>query len=161
MKIAGWASIFDRVDDHGDVVRKGAFVDDLRLFTYRPILVGHDQKHIAGRWDHMEETNFGLWVEGELFAQDAIDMVSDKVIMGLSIGYNGQATAEPEAKGYRELKKVGLKEVSITPVPLNRHAVIMWTDLEGWSPWSKALCKSQVGGSTHKDGFWDDGRMNV
>jgi HK97 family phage prohead protease len=105
---------------------------------------------VVGRWDHLEETSFGLWAEGTILDDHHASLVENHAIWGLSIGYLPQKINQPEGAAQRELLTIGLKEISITPVPVNRHCRIMWTDKWKAGP-SKALLKAQVGGSTHAD----------
>lgn len=148
LKIAGWATVFNTVDDGADMVVPGAFKTELETSRYRSMLLGHDQTQIIGRWDLMEETSFGLWAEGVVFDEHVAYLVVHHALCGLSIGYNARKTCEPRENGIRRLEDINMKEVSITPVPMNREAMIMWTDQWKSGP-TKALLKCQVGGSTH------------
>jgi len=53
--------------------------------------------------------------------------VVTKALLGLSIGY--EADHIQQNNDHRNLKAVGLMEVSLTPVPVNREALITYCGL--------------------------------
>lgn len=124
MKIKGWASVFGVSDSHADITMQGCFQEDLEKFTYiRPMLLTHDAQKIIGRWDLIEEREYGLWCEGTVLDQDAQFWIKENCLSGLSIGYAGRS--ESTEGGVRHLHKVELEEISVTAVPMNRAARII------------------------------------
>jgi len=125
--IQGYASVFDFTDTHGDITRKGCFKKDLKAFPYRSMLFNHDKMRILGTWLSMKEDKIGLFVEGIVTDPQAIQWVVTKALLGLSIGY--EADHIQQNNDHRNLKAVGLMEVSLTPVPVNREALITYCGL--------------------------------
>jgi HK97 family phage prohead protease len=124
MIIKGWASVFGESDSHNDVTVKGCFVADLKKFTYvRPMLLSHDSSKIIGRWDLIQEKDYGLWCEGTVLDEDAQFWIREHCLSGLSIGYAGRQ--EKQEAGLRKLQTVELEEISVTAVPMNRAARIV------------------------------------
>lgn len=124
MKIAGWASWFDEPDNGEDIVRKGAFLRSLEQRPRVGMLFAHDATRPVGRWDLIEEREGGLWVEGEVIDEQAVNFVTTGMMFGLSIGYKGRRTVDRE-DGFRELLDVELIEVSITATPMNHRCLIL------------------------------------
>lgn len=141
--IKGYGSVFGNVDSHGDVIVKGAFKDTLREWEdkgkFPPMLLQHGGGMFGGTamdgvpigvWDHMEENNKGLKVEGHLIAMDTPDVrrvyeaMKAKALDGLSIGYEvksydlGTKPSEPR----RTLKGIDLWELSVVTFPSNDRA---------------------------------------
>lgn len=124
MIIKGWASVFGESDSQSDVTVKGCFIADLKKFTYiRPMLLAHDAEKIIGRWDLIEEREYGLWCEGTVLDENAQFWIKEHCLSGLSIGYAGRQTKHEG--GLRKLQTVELEEISVTSVPMNRAARIM------------------------------------
>ena len=67
-RFQGYASVFGRLDDGGDIVMPGAFGKSLGLRGRHRIkmLFQHDPKEPVGTWDVLREDDFGLWAEGRL-----------------------------------------------------------------------------------------------
>lgn len=124
MIIKGWASVFGESDSHSDVTVKGCFISDLKKFTYtRPMLLSHDSSKIIGRWDLIEEREYGLWCEGTVLDEDAQFWIRESCLSGLSIGYAG--LQHKRENGLRKLQTVELEEISVTSIPMNRAARIV------------------------------------
>lgn len=124
----GYASKFGNVDLHNDIIEKGAFS--------KTIQERMPKKMIKVLWQHMEpigiptkleETDEGLYVEGKLsktrLADEAIELMKDNVVDGMSIGYDIIKDDEDE-KGIRHLKELKLYEVSIVTWGANPEAMI-------------------------------------
>lgn len=124
MIIKGWASVFGESDSHDDVTVKGCFVSDLKKFTFtRPMLLCHESTKIIGRWDLIEEREFGLWCEGTILDEEIQFLVKEQCLSGLSIGYVSRQ--HKRESGLRKLQVIELEEISLTPVPMNRAARIV------------------------------------
>jgi len=136
--IEGYASVFDHIDTHGDVTKKGCFVDELKTYPYRSMLFGHDATRVLGHWLDMFEDDKGLRVLGCVTDKQAIQLVTCKALLGLSIGYS--ATDINQKNDHRNLKGIWLQEVSITPIPCNRHALIL-----GCDAWNEGMDDDRFG----------------
>ena len=70
-RFAGYASVFHKVDEGGDIVLPGAFRKSLGLRGKHRIkmLFQHDPKDPVGTWDTIREDDFGLYVEGRLVGE--------------------------------------------------------------------------------------------
>ncbi len=124
-RIEGLASVFGTADRGGDIVHKGAFSG--ASFPI-PMLAGHDQAEVIGVWQEGVETSEGLRVKGQLTltvqrAREVRDLILDKALQGLSIGY--QATRKAARRGGgRDLHAVDLLEISVVAVPMHPGARI-------------------------------------
>ena len=125
-EIAGYASLFDRPDQSGDVVRKGAYAAALKALAARgqsvKLLWQHDPARPIGVWEELREDARGLWVKGRLLQEtqtgrEAAALVTAGAIDGLSIGYRTRA-AERRAEGGRLLTELELWEVSLVTFPM-------------------------------------------
>jgi len=124
-RFCGYASVFARVDESGDVVMPGAFRSSLKRRGRERIrlLFQHDPKEPVGTWEAIAEDGFGLWVEGRLVGgvprADALRrLIERRAVDGLSIGFRTlRATREP-ATGHRRLWQVDLWEISIVTFPM-------------------------------------------
>jgi uncharacterized protein len=125
----GFASVYNVVDEGGDVVEKGAFTRTIKALQSKsdpsvPILWRHDSPIGKGT---VEDTDRGLIIRGKLTlavnqAKEALALAKDGVVKGLSIGF---ITVRDEVKnGIRYLKEVRLMEVSLTPFPMNPQAQV-------------------------------------
>ena len=124
--IEGYASLFDRVDQGGDVVRPGAYAASLkRLAADRrrvKMLWQHDPGRPIGVWDEVREDDRGLFVKGRILpdvaqGREAAALVAAGAIDGLSIGYR-TVTSERDGKGRRVLSELDLWEVSLVTFPM-------------------------------------------
>ncbi len=122
-RFCGYASVFNQVDDSGDVVMPGAFGTSLakRGVSKIRLLFQHDPKEPVGIWESIAEDGFGLWVAGRLIAgvprADALRaLIERRAVDGLSIGFRTvKATRE---SGQRRLWQIDLWEISIVTFPM-------------------------------------------
>ena len=130
--IAGYASVFDVVDYHADVIMPGAFAESLRQLEdpgVIPILWQHDPEQRIGYATVLYEDALGLYIEAQLLlyherALEVYNAIKMHNIQAMSIGYQVRSCFESEA-GVRYLQAVQLKEVSIVLSPANEHAQIL------------------------------------
>lgn len=130
VRIAGWASIFNLVDNHNDVVARGAYADTLaewKALGRMPRMLLDHQGLPIGRWTELREETKGLWVEGELtpgmrLAEDVAASLRHGAIDGLSIGYRAKRYDIAKGSGTRTLSQLHLGEVSIVGNPANVEA---------------------------------------
>lgn len=125
-RFEGLGSVFDVEDLGGDVVVKGAFSESLK--KRRPVMLWqHDIKQPIGVFTKAEETDKGLYLEGEINldvekGREAYALMKQGAISGLSIGYFVEDYEDK--KGVRYLKKLSLHEVSIVTFPMNEMATV-------------------------------------
>jgi len=135
-KFSGYASVFNNVDQHGDVVVKGAFAETIKKKNGNvPILSGHNVSEEIGMTTHLEEDDYGLYVEGRLYI-DNEDPKNDvsvarqeynkmkyrdslDVPMKMSFGYDVLDYKYRDEDGVRVLTKLDLWEVSPVTFPAN------------------------------------------
>ncbi len=125
-RIEGYASIFGRVDQGGDVVAAGAYGASLRKLGSAgrkvKLLWQHNPAEPIGIWDEVHEDATGLYVKGRLLTEvtrgrEAARLIEAGAIDGLSIGYR-TVKATRDDKGRRVLAEVDLWEVSLVTFPM-------------------------------------------
>ena len=129
LRISGYASVFNRRDLSGDIVRRGAFAASLIKLAGDglPMLLGHDSSVPIGVWDRLYEDGSGLFVSGRLIGGEAradrtASLIMAGALSGLSIGYR-PVRARKFDNG-RELLELDLWEVSVVAFPMLRDARI-------------------------------------
>lgn len=122
---AGYASVFGRVDDGGDMVMPGAFRQSLstRGAAGVRMLFQHDPKEPVGVWERIAEDGFGLWVEGRLTggverSEGLRRLIAARAVDGLSIGFRTIRASKRAGSGLRTLHQVELWEISIVTFPM-------------------------------------------
>ncbi len=124
--VAGYASLFGKVDQGNDVVQKGAYADSLKRLAERggavKMLWQHDPTQPIGVWDEVREDALGLWVKGRILTEvdkgrEAAALLNAGAIDGLSIGYR-TVKSERNGKGQRLLSELELWEVSLVTFPM-------------------------------------------
>ena len=141
--VEGYAATFDREpDSYGDVIAPGAFAETVKSWNakmaegiYVPLLYGHntsDPEYNIGRITEIREDERGLWVHGELDAENEKGQYVRKLaregrLYQFSFAYAVLDYGETELDDGRranELRKLDLFEVSLVQIPANQHAVI-------------------------------------
>jgi len=124
--IEGYASLFGKADQGGDVVQRGAYAKSLARLTARggriKMLWQHDPAQPIGIWDEVREDARGLWVKGRILidvarGREAAALIEAGAIDGLSIGYR-TLRAQKNGKGGRLLSELELWEVSVVTFPM-------------------------------------------
>lgn len=131
----GYASTFGNVDQGGDVVEPGAFIESVVKAKSDgrtiPMLWQHDQREPIGIWKDIAEDRKGLYVKGQLLvdadplAKRAHGLLKAKALGGMSIGYQipaGGAEPDEKRRGVMRLIKVDLREISLVTMPMNLSA---------------------------------------
>lgn len=123
--IEGYGSVFDTVDQGGDIVAPGAFANSLRIGRKVKMLMQHDPSDVIGVWDDLVEDERGLRVKGRLLTAvrkgaEAYELVKAGAIDGLSIGYRTVKSADRNGK--RVIQQADLWEVSLVTFPMNELA---------------------------------------
>lgn len=128
--IEGYASLFGKRDQGGDVVAAGAYGGSLARLAAGgrrvKMLWQHDPTQPIGVWDEVREDATGLWVKGRILAdvekgREAAALLAAGAIDGLSIGYR-TIRAERDSKGQRLLTELELWEVSLVTFPMLAEA---------------------------------------
>ena len=126
-RIEGYASVFEKTDQGGDVVARGAYARCLQeLVRSRrtvKMLWQHDPGQPIGVWDEVGEDQTGLYVRGRLLAEvararEAAALIEAGAIDGLSIGYRTKKSAR-DRQGRRLLSELELWEVSLVTFPMH------------------------------------------
>jgi uncharacterized protein len=124
--VEGYASLFGKRDQGGDVVLPGAYAASLKALAANgrrvKMLWQHDPGEPIGVWEEVREDATGLWVKGRILAdvargREAVALLGAGAIDGLSIGYRTKR-AERDGKGQRLLAEVELWEVSLVTFPM-------------------------------------------
>lgn len=130
-RFAGYASVFNDVDEGGDIVLPGAFKKTLqqRGRDRVRLLFQHDPKEPVGLWETIAEDGFGLWAEGRLVPgvprADALRrLIEHGAIDGLSIGFRTVKAARDRGSGHRRIAEIDLWEISIVTFPMMAEARI-------------------------------------
>jgi HK97 family phage major capsid protein len=124
--IAGYASVYNVVDQQNDMVIKGAFANtDNQVVKF---LWQHNIIKPIGVIKALHEDNYGLQIEAIINSniqsgREAIELVQQGSVDGLSIGFNLQS-AYYNHLGQRVVEKAELLEISIVTFPANAHAKI-------------------------------------
>lgn len=121
----GYASVYDVVDEHNDVIVRGAFFDASDAISAVKLLWQHDHRAPIGTLNLIEEKKEGLYVEGKILTstvsgKDAYVMLQEGVIDGLSIGFEVNEYFIEDSIRY--ITKAKLWEVSLVTFPANVHA---------------------------------------
>lgn len=126
----GYASTFGNVDQGYDVVMPGAFDKSLLL---RPapqvkMLWQHDATKPIGVWSDLSPDDRGLYAKGKILTNlqqgaECYQMMKAGIIDSMSIGYRTME-ADYTQNGVRQLKELGLYEVSMVTFPMNEQATV-------------------------------------
>jgi len=126
VRFAGYASVFDRIDRGGDVVRRGAFRRSLAEGGDIPLLWQHRAGQRVGTIERLEEDERGLQVIARLnddaFGQLLSRELAERRLSGLSFGYRVNKAVQGPAG--RELNDVDLLEVSLVRRPMQPLAQV-------------------------------------
>lgn len=124
----GYASVFGAIDQHYDIVSKGAFKKSIK--GRKPVMLWqHRASEPIGIFEVVKEDEKGLFVKGVLnmdvqAAREAYALLKQGAITGMSIGYNAIKWAWDEKKGVRTLEEVELWEISLVTFPANTLATV-------------------------------------
>jgi HK97 family phage prohead protease len=126
LRIAGYASIFNSVDQGGDVVLNGAFGGAAKPV---PLLWQHDSREPIGFVERLQEDRTGLRIVARVVASgrgaDAAALLRAGAIDGLSFGYRVKAARPNRVRGVRELAQLELLEVSLVTFPMQPLARVL------------------------------------
>ncbi|MGH6650218.1 MAG: HK97 family phage prohead protease [Sphingopyxis sp.] len=125
IRLAGYASVFDRVDRGGDVVRAGAFAASLARGGAVPLLWQHRPGAVIGTIERLAEDRRGLRVVARVTHPTAAALVARGALTGLSFGYRVTAA---RGSNPRELLGLDLAEVSLVAAPMQALARVIAVD---------------------------------
>ena len=123
---SGYASVFEEIDSYRDIVKRGAFEKTLAESESKgravPILWQHDAAKPIGVYTELKEDEHGLYVEGQLNmdvqqAREALSLLRQKALSGISIGYNSGRYDTDVKSGVRRLYELKLYEASLVTFP--------------------------------------------
>ena len=160
-RFAGYASVFNIVDNQRDIILCGAFAQTVKgRASEIKFLWQHQQEEPIGIFDQIFEDKRGLYVEGRLLlnvqrAKEAHTLLKAGAISGLSIGYSPVRYTIDASTGIRKLSEVELWEISLVTFPANEAANVTvvkqlmpindetpgFDDMIGWN---QALLSGQV-----------------
>lgn len=132
-RIEGYASLFERADQGGDIVSRGAYARCLQDLTRSKrnvkMLWQHNPAEPIGVWDEVREDEVGLFVRGRLLsevvrAREAAVLIEAGAIDGLSIGYRTRRS-QRDKQGRRCLSELELWEVSLVTFPMLADARVV------------------------------------
>jgi HK97 family phage prohead protease len=135
---AGYASVFDVIDSHKDIIVKGAFARSLQKSgTDIKLLWQHKVDEPIGIITKIREDAKGLYVEGKLLldvrrAEEAYALLKSGALEGMSIGYTVREYDIDDETGVRILTDIDLWEVSLVTFPANTEAGV--THVKGEAP---------------------------
>lgn len=125
----GYASVFNRPDTVGDIVRPGAFTASLKKRGVGNVrmLFQHDPAQPLGRWLQIYEDAHGLFVRGKLSldvqrSSELAGLLRDGAIDGLSIGFKAIRARKPRGSHRRHLLEIDLWEISLVTFPMLESA---------------------------------------
>lgn len=126
--IEGYGSVFNVVDDWGDIIAPGAFAATLAAHkaagTMPAMLWQHRDAEPIGVWTDMAEDSRGLRVKGRLVLEaprgkEAHALLKAGALNGLSIGFISRKWSWDDTTDIRTLQEVDLWEVSPVTFPAN------------------------------------------
>jgi uncharacterized protein len=142
--VEGYASVFGKRDQGGDVVRQGAYAASLKALAGAgrrvKMLWQHDPAQPIGVWEEVREDKTGLYVKGRILpdvarGREAVALLAAGAIDGLSIGYR-TVRAERDGKGQRLLAELELWEVSLVTFPMLPEARVAAKGEPGPETWA-------------------------
>ncbi len=131
-KIYGYASVFDVIDQHKDLIKYGAFSESVSRIPQGkkiPLLWQHKFDQPIGVVEYAEEDEYGLYIKAKIVSstsmgKDICALISSGVINGLSIGYQPKKYSYPYGKDYRQIEEIDLLEISLVTFPANEAALV-------------------------------------
>ena len=156
--VEGYAAVFGNLDLGRDIIHPGAFAKTLAERGNKVrFLWQHDMREPIGKPIEMHEDNSGLFMKAIVSdtarGRDALALLRDGAISGLSIGYDAipggtDYTKAEDGEPVRNLRELRLWEVSLVSIPMNEAAgvtalkevkAVMKTEADGEHPASHYL----------------------
>jgi len=161
-RFAGYASVFNVLDNQKDIILRGAFADTIHdRVSQIKLLWQHQTGEPIGVFTAMFEDSRGLYVEGKLLlnvqrAREALVLLKSGAVTGLSIGYSPvRYTIDPDT-GIRRLAEVDLWEVSLVTFPANDQAAVTVVKSAPRPVTRGDVLRLGVTAERHMDALWQD-----
>lgn len=131
---AAYGSVFDNLDEHNDIVERGAFKESIKEWkdklAWPALCYQHDLKELIGVCDNVKEDDYGLYIEGRLAlgtqkGREVFELLQMKALRSMSIGYMPKAWDYDKEKDVMRLKQIKLYEVSFVTFPANPKAQVV------------------------------------
>lgn len=131
--VEGYAAVFNNVDAGGDIIHPGAFRKTLSERGHLlKFLWQHDTKEPLGKIVEAREDQRGLFIKAVVSdtarGRDALALLRDNAIEGLSIGYDpvkgGTDYATVTGGTVRNLRELKLYECSLVTFQMNPEAAV-------------------------------------
>jgi HK97 family phage major capsid protein/HK97 family phage prohead protease len=124
--ITGYASVFNIVDQHNDIIKQGAFsqLNNQKI----KLLWQHKADEPIGVIQEIYEDEYGLYFKAKLLldlpqAKTAYSLIKNKAISGVSIGF--QPIKYHYKNDIRVIENIDLWEISLVTFPANSQANII------------------------------------
>ncbi len=133
-KFCGYASVFNIKDSYQDIILPSAFKNSLKsknIKTDIKMLWQHAQDKPIGYFDVIKEDSIGLYVEGQILLDirqglEAYNLIKNKSVTGLSIGYSVKNAEYDPKDNTRIIKEIELFEISVVTFPANQYSNITY-----------------------------------
>ena len=130
--VSGYASVFDIVDSHGDIVQKDAFAKVIKDFNDGrniPLLWQLDSSQPVGVIESLIEDEYGLYIHAKILTStfrglESYNLIKADVICNFSIGYKPIRYYTDYERNARILEEIDLWEVSLVTFPANAQSCI-------------------------------------
>lgn len=91
----------------------------------------HEQNKPIGYFDIIREDSIGLYVEGQILLDirqglEAYNLIKNKSVSGLSIGYSVKKAEYDKKDNTRLIKEIELFEISVVTFPANQYSNITY-----------------------------------
>ena len=129
-RFAGYASVFNVIDNQRDIMMPGAFKATLyNRKNQVKLLWQHQFEEPIGTVETLFEDARGLYIEGQLLlditrGREVYTLLKAGAVSGLSIGYSPIRYVIDPDSGVRKLQEVELWEVSLVTFPANEDAQV-------------------------------------
>ena len=134
IKISGYASYYNIKDYQNDIIKPGAFDEDIHLFNHQNkkilLLLHHNQQLPVAKIEKIHGDKNGLWIETTINCGDnplLLKSIDQDLITDLSIGVI--PLDYYHEKSVKIIKKVKLLEISLVTIGANSHCKIINKDL--------------------------------
>lgn len=127
--VSGYASVFNVVDAHSDVILPGAFAKCLERQKSCSLLWQHEQASPVGVINEIYEDEYGLFMKAKILldvekGKETYSLVKNGALGGLSIGFTVNKSYVDYETEQRFITEVDLWEVSFVTFPANGEAII-------------------------------------
>jgi uncharacterized protein len=126
-QFSGRASVYGVVDSYNDVVMPGAFNETLKANGGRIVVLNQHNPSDPIGFATLSDSELSLDASGQLVldlqsAKDAYTRLQNKLIDGISIGYEIPPGGDSYVGGVRQLNQIKLWEISLVTFPANSFA---------------------------------------